>query len=55
MGLPLLLLSFSLILSLAVYRLSQIGKRESFLPPGPPTIPLFGNLHIFPTEFAHYK
>lgn len=32
-----------------------IGRREKGLPPGPPTIPLLGNLHVFPTEFAHYK
>ncbi|KAF7369266.1 putative cytochrome P450 [Mycena venus] len=33
----------------------KVGSREAGLPPGPPTIPLLGNLHIFPTEFAHYK
>ena len=38
-----------------VYKLSQVGKRESFLPPGPPTAPLLGNLHIFPTSQAHYQ
>ncbi|KAJ7489151.1 cytochrome P450 [Mycena latifolia] len=35
--------------------LRKVGTREAGLPPGPPTIPLLGNLHIFPTEFAHYK
>ncbi|KAK7052071.1 putative cytochrome P450 [Favolaschia claudopus] len=35
--------------------LRKVGSRESGLPPGPPTMPLLGNLHIFPTEFAHYK
>ncbi|KDQ57266.1 hypothetical protein JAAARDRAFT_35893 [Jaapia argillacea MUCL 33604] len=38
-----------------VRRLSRIGRRKVGLPPGPPTAPLLGNLHIFPTEFAHYK
>ncbi|GAW04989.1 cytochrome partial [Lentinula edodes] len=33
----------------------MIGRREPSLPPGPPTIPLLGNLNIFPTEYAHYK
>ncbi|KAJ7234772.1 cytochrome P450 [Mycena haematopus] len=35
--------------------LRKIGSREVGLPPGPPTVPLLGNLHVFPTEFAHYK
>ncbi|KAJ7767955.1 cytochrome P450 [Mycena maculata] len=35
--------------------LRTVGAQEKGLPPGPPTIPLLGNLHIFPTEFAHYK
>ncbi|KAF7369282.1 putative cytochrome P450 [Mycena venus] len=35
--------------------LRKVGSREAGLPPGPPTIPLLGNLHMFPTEFVHYK
>ncbi|KAJ7772816.1 cytochrome P450 [Mycena olivaceomarginata] len=33
----------------------KIGSREKGLPPGPPTVPVLGNAHIFPTEFPHYK
>ncbi|KAG9118752.1 hypothetical protein FRC07_006597, partial [Ceratobasidium sp. 392] len=33
----------------------RIGQRETHLPPGPPTIPLLGNLHIFPKTEAHLK
>ncbi|KAF8756688.1 cytochrome P450 [Rhizoctonia solani] len=32
-----------------------IGKRETYLPPGPPTVPLLGNLHEFPKTEAHLK
>ncbi|KAG7451082.1 cytochrome P450 [Guyanagaster necrorhizus] len=39
----------------AALRLKRIGSREPGLPPGPPTVPLLGNLNVFPTEYAHYK
>ncbi|KAH7338159.1 cytochrome P450 [Rhizoctonia solani] len=39
-------------LLLKVYR---IGRRERFLPPGPPTVPLLENLNIFPKVEAHHK
>lgn len=44
-----------LTLAWLIVRLFTIGKREKGLPPGPPTIPVFGNLHVFPTEFAHFR
>ncbi|KAI0695237.1 cytochrome P450 [Cytidiella melzeri] len=45
----------ALVLAYAVYRLSRIGTREGFLPPGPPTVPILGNLHIFPKAWAYLK
>ncbi|KAJ7279406.1 cytochrome P450 [Mycena rebaudengoi] len=50
-----ILLSVALGTFCAIVWLRKVGARESGLPPGPPTVPLLGNLHIFPTEFAHYK
>ncbi|KAJ7176867.1 cytochrome P450 [Mycena filopes] len=32
----------------------KLGSREAGLPPGPPTIFLLGNLHVFPTEFTEW-
>ncbi|KAF8176374.1 cytochrome P450 [Mycena galopus ATCC 62051] len=50
-----LLFSTLLLLPWLFVWLRKVGSREARLPPGPPTVPLLGNLHVFPTEFAHYK
>ncbi|CUA66986.1 O-methylsterigmatocystin oxidoreductase [Rhizoctonia solani] len=44
----------STVVWLAIKTMS-IGKRETYLPPGPPTVPLLGNLHEFPKTEAHLK
>jgi hypothetical protein len=32
-----------------LYRLLQVGKRDPRMPPGPPTVPVLGNMHMIPT------
>lgn len=39
----------AIVVVIGIYRLLQIGKRDSRMPPGPPTLPLLGNLHQVPT------
>ncbi|QRW04458.1 cytochrome P450 family protein [Ceratobasidium sp. AG-Ba] len=41
--------------ALFAYRLARVGKREADLPNGPPTLPIVGNLHVFPKTQAHLK
>ncbi|KAL8290641.1 hypothetical protein RQP46_002899 [Phenoliferia psychrophenolica] len=41
------------LLTLALQRLSQIGKREAGLPPGPPTTPVLGNILQVPMVHVH--
>lgn len=38
-----------------VVKLTRTGKRESYLPNAPPTVPLLGNLNVFPKLEAHFK
>ncbi|KAF5968610.1 oxidoreductase [Fusarium bulbicola] len=42
-------------LILGFWRLSKIGRRPEAYPPGPPTLPLIGNLHQIPNRKRHIQ
>lgn len=46
---PVLGATLALAFYYALHRLLSIGKRDSRLPPGPPTVPVLGNAHLIPT------
>lgn len=39
----------------AVYVFLFVGRREKHLPPGPPTLPILGNIHQIPKKSAHFQ
>lgn len=48
-GLPTVtLVTGAIILILGLYKLLKVGSRDKRLPPGPPTVPILGNLHLIP-------
>jgi cytochrome P450 len=42
-------------LAVTLYRLRNVGRRPAGYPPGPPTLPLIGNLHLMPKEKGHLQ
>ncbi|ESK85920.1 cytochrome [Moniliophthora roreri MCA 2997] len=49
------ILVFLFLLAWLIQKTLKTGRREKYLPGGPPTVPILGNLHIFPTEDPHLK
>lgn len=43
------------LIALVAYQFGKIGRRPAGYPPGPPTLPLIGNLHLMPREKAHLQ
>ncbi len=42
-------------LAIVIFLIKDIGRRPRDYPPGPPTLPLIGNLHLMPAERRHVQ
>ncbi|KAE8442354.1 hypothetical protein EG329_003425 [Mollisiaceae sp. DMI_Dod_QoI] len=49
------ILSAGVAFVLLLIRVLRIGRRPAGYPPGPPTVPLLGNIHQMPTRDAHLQ
>ncbi|KAG9698594.1 putative cytochrome P450, partial [Aureobasidium melanogenum] len=52
---PFILYGFWLLLLFVAWTVRNLGRRPQEYPPGPPTLPLIGNLHLMPKKNGHLQ
>lgn len=55
LAVPVVGAAVALALVCAFLRLFRIGRRAPGLPPGPPTIPILGNLHLVSCDAKYFR
>ena len=54
-SMPQQLLVVIFLLASSYWAFSRASRRNKALPPGPPVLPILGNLHLFPAKWPHYQ
>lgn len=55
LGYPAIRVAVTLVVLYSIYRVLQIGRRDKRMPPGPPTLPILGNIHQIPITGMYKK
>jgi hypothetical protein len=43
------------VIAVGLFSIKNVGRRPKGYPPGPPVLPIIGNLHLMPKKHPHFQ